>query len=53
MDRAGRHHKLYTWGDIPLLAERFDRAELREVDLEHVLKRQMQNFLQEEMAEIW
>lgn len=22
VDRAGRHHKLYTWGDVPLVAER-------------------------------
>jgi len=21
-DDAGRHHKLYTWGDVPILAER-------------------------------
>ena len=30
VDRAGRHHKLYTWGDVPLVAERFEREQLRE-----------------------
>jgi hypothetical protein len=24
VDRAGRHHKLYTWGDVPVLAQRLD-----------------------------
>ncbi|MDP9456819.1 MAG: hypothetical protein M3Q60_13825 [Actinomycetota bacterium] len=48
VDRAGRHHKLYTWGEIPLLAERFDRAKLREIDQERVFERAMQKFLQEE-----
>ncbi len=52
VDRAGRRHKLYTWGDVPLIAERFDRAELREIDQERALEREMQKFLQEEeMAE--
>ncbi len=32
VDRSGRHHKLYAWGDVPLLAERFDRTRLRERD---------------------
>ncbi len=50
-DRAGRYHKLYTWGDVPLLAERFDRAKLREIDRERAIEREMQKFLQEEMAE--
>ncbi len=48
VDRVGRHHKLYTWGDVPLIAERFDRAELREIDQERALERAMQKFLQEE-----
>ena len=26
---AGRHHKLYTWGDVPRIAERFERERLR------------------------
>jgi hypothetical protein len=29
VDGAGRHHKLYTWGDVPLVAERLERAALR------------------------
>ena len=29
VDRAGRRHKLYRWGAVPLLAQRFDRSELR------------------------
>ncbi len=28
-DRAGRRHKLYTWGDVPILARRFQFANLR------------------------
>ena len=28
-DRAGRRHKLYTWGDVPLLAGRLEVANLR------------------------
>lgn len=50
VDRAGRRHKLYTWGDVPLLAERFDRAKLRERDQEGDPEQEMQKFLQEEMA---
>ncbi len=50
VDRAGRHHKLYTWGDVPLIAERFDRVKLREIDQERAFERAMQKFLQEEMA---
>lgn len=48
VDRAGRRHKLYTWGDIPLLAERFDRTELCEIDQERAIEREMWKFLQEE-----
>ncbi len=48
VDRAGRRHKLYTWGDVPLIAERFDRAKLREIDQERAFERAMQKFLQEE-----
>ncbi len=51
VDRAGRHHKLYTWGDVPLIAERFDRAELREIDQERAIEREMRKLEQEEMAE--
>ncbi len=29
LDAAGRHHKLYTWGDLPLLRHRLDRQLLR------------------------
>jgi len=28
-DGCGRHHKLYTWGDIPLLGKRLDHQRLR------------------------
>ncbi len=31
-DRAGRNHKLYTWGDVPLIAERFEWERLRKKD---------------------
>ena len=34
MDAAGRHHKLYTWGDLPLLRCRLDRQLLRRVCFE-------------------
>lgn len=30
VDKVGRHHKLYTWGDVPLVAQRFDQDCLRE-----------------------
>ncbi|MDP9474163.1 MAG: hypothetical protein M3R38_00405 [Actinomycetota bacterium] len=53
VDRAGRHHKLYTWGDVPLIADRFDKAELREIDHARARERLLQKLLQEEMAEIW
>ena len=29
VDRAGRHHKLYTWGDVPVLAQRLDEVAWR------------------------
>jgi hypothetical protein len=29
VDRAGRHHKLYTWGDVPVLAQRMDELAWR------------------------
>jgi hypothetical protein len=29
VDRAGRHHKLYTWGDVPVLAQRLDELAWR------------------------
>jgi hypothetical protein len=29
MDRAGRHHKLYSWGDMPVLAQRLDEQAWR------------------------
>ncbi len=51
VDRAGRHHKLYTWGDVPLIAERFDKAQLREIDQERARERLMRKLEQEEMAE--
>ncbi len=51
VDRAGRHHKLYTWGDVSLIAERFDKAELREIDQERALQREMRKLEQEEMVE--
>ncbi len=50
VDRTGRHHKLYTWGDVPLIAERFDRTQLRKIDQERAFEREMQKFLQEEMV---
>ncbi len=34
LDAAGRHHKLYTWGDLPLLRHRLDRQPLRRVCFE-------------------
>ncbi len=48
VDRAGRRHKLYTWGDVPSIAERFDRAKLRKIDQERAFERKMQKLLQEE-----
>ena len=51
-DRAGRHHKLYTWGDLPLLARRFDAAGLRKVGQERTLERAMRKIEQEQWAEI-
>ena len=34
LDAAGRHHKLYTWGDLPLLRRRLDPQRLRRVYFE-------------------
>ena len=34
LDAAGRHHKLYTWGDLPLLQRRLDRQLLRRICFE-------------------
>ncbi len=34
LDGAGRHHKLYTWGDLPLLRRRLDPQRLRRVYFE-------------------
>ncbi len=44
--------KLYTWGDVPLLARRFDAAGLRERDEERDLESKMHELLRkEELAE--
>ena len=52
VDRVGRRHKLYRWGDVPLLAQRLDRSELCKRDEERVLKRAaIWELEQEEMAE--
>ena len=34
LDAAGRNHKLYTWGDLPLLRHRLDHQPLRRVCFE-------------------
>ena len=34
LDAAGRHHKLYRWGDLPLLRRRLDPQRLRRVYFE-------------------
>jgi hypothetical protein len=51
VDRAGRHHKLYTWGDVPLIAKRFDKTQLRERDEERAIEWEMRKLEQEQMAE--
>jgi hypothetical protein len=43
VDRAGRHHKLYTWGDVPVLAQRLDGQAWR--------LREMHNPQHQEVAE--
>ncbi len=51
VDRAGRHHKLYTWGDVLPIAERFDKTQLRERDEERAIEWEMRRLEQEQMAE--
>ena len=48
VDMARRSHKLYTWGDLPLLARRFDAAGLRQRNQERALEWEMRKLQQEE-----